>query len=122
TVTVRQDDGTFLSVIASAPEIRFSASTREGAEQGAKKLFLTSRKKAKGNVSTPVIATKLAGLTINIEWDEKSRCYVTYVPFLDNISTFAETYDEALKQTRDLIVGYLKSMRETGRKLPLTNS
>ena len=57
---------------------------------------------------------------MNIEWDPSNRSYVTYVPLLDNISTFGDSVEEALAHTKDLIAGYVESNREYGHPMPLT--
>lgn len=44
TVTVQQDDGTFLCVVADRPEIRFTAKDRAKAEQGLLKLYRERRR------------------------------------------------------------------------------
>lgn len=44
TVTVQQDDGTFLCLVADRPEIRFTAKDRAKAEQGLLKLYRERRR------------------------------------------------------------------------------
>lgn len=44
TVTVQQDDGTFVCLVADQPEIRFTAKDRTKAEQGLLKLFRERRR------------------------------------------------------------------------------
>lgn len=49
-----------------------------------------------------------------LEWDPESRAWVTYVPALDFISTFGETREEALANTREAILGYLEAAKKEG--------
>ena len=35
-----------------------------------------------------------------VEWDSEDQVWVTYVPVLDHLSTFGETREEALENTR----------------------
>jgi predicted RNase H-like HicB family nuclease len=44
-----------------------------------------------------------------LEWDAEDSMWVTYVPALNHLSTFAETKEEALEQTREAIAGYLEA-------------
>jgi predicted RNase H-like HicB family nuclease len=41
-----------------------------------------------------------------LEFDREAGSWVTYVPALDNISTFGDSRGEALANTRQLIEGY----------------
>jgi hypothetical protein len=50
-------------------------------------------------------------LTVQMERD--GAAWVTYVGELDNISTFADTQEEALDETKDLVLGYLDSAEAT---------
>jgi predicted RNase H-like HicB family nuclease len=77
---------------------------------------------AAGIRETPAGAHSLAGLTVNVELDPSSGSYVSYVPLLENISTFGDSVDEALAHTKELIVGYVESNREYGYPMPLTES
>ena len=43
-----------------------------------------------------------------LEWDHDESVWVTYVPALNHLSTFGETRDEAMEQTREAILGYLE--------------
>lgn len=65
---------------------------------------------------------QIEDLTVRMEWDEDTESWVTYVPELNNISTFGESQEEALANTRDLIIGYLDTMQEKRLRLPLTPS
>jgi len=44
-----------------------------------------------------------------LEFDPDAKVWVTYVPALGHASTFGETRDEALENTRELILGYLEA-------------
>jgi predicted RNase H-like HicB family nuclease len=55
---------------------------------------------------------------IVLEWDSDDRVWVTHVPALDDLSTFGETREEALEQTRDAILGYLEAAAKEGIEVP----
>lgn len=59
-------------------------------------------------------------LTVEIFWDQQSRCWVTRIPDLFNISTQGETEEEALDMTSEMLIGWLDSMADVGAKVPLT--
>ncbi|AZK60681.1 type II toxin-antitoxin system HicB family antitoxin [Candidatus Desulforudis audaxviator] len=54
-----------------------------------------------------------------LEYDPDDQCWVTYVPALDNISTWGQTKEEALRNTEEAIIGYLEAARKTGQPLPV---
>jgi predicted RNase H-like HicB family nuclease len=54
-----------------------------------------------------------------MEWDSKTDSWVTCVPELNDISTFGATQEEALDHTREMVVGYIRSMQDVGLPLPL---
>lgn len=51
----------------------------------------------------------MAKYAVLLVWDEESKGFVTYVPELGGISTYADTEQEALEATRELIEGYLEA-------------
>jgi antitoxin HicB len=53
-----------------------------------------------------------------LEWDPDEQVWVTYVPTLGQLSTYAETRDEALEQTREAIIGYLEAAVKEGIPIP----
>ena len=53
-----------------------------------------------------------------LEFDPDDKVWVTYVPALDNISTFGETKDQALELTRELVLGYLEAAEKEGILVP----
>jgi len=59
-----------------------------------------------------------ARFLVQIEFDEESSNWVTFVPALNGISTFGRTREEALVMTVELIEGYLETLAETGQALP----
>jgi predicted RNase H-like HicB family nuclease len=44
-----------------------------------------------------------------LEKDAETGAWVTWVPALNGLSTFGETREEALEQTREAILGYLEA-------------
>jgi predicted RNase H-like HicB family nuclease len=53
-----------------------------------------------------------------LEWDSESGVWVTYVPTLNGLSTFGETREEALANTREAILGYLEATQKEGIPYP----
>ncbi len=53
-----------------------------------------------------------------LEWDPSARVWVTFVPSLDSLSTYGETREEALEQTREAILGYLEAAAKEGLAVP----
>jgi predicted RNase H-like HicB family nuclease len=53
-----------------------------------------------------------------LEWDPEADAWVTYVPTLNGLSTFGETREEALANTREAILGYLEAAEKEGLPLP----
>ena len=66
----------------------------------------------------PRLQIKIEGIQVEVEKDARQRVFVTYVPELGNISTFGENLEDALDQTRDLILTYIVSMDDDGLPLP----
>ena len=64
---------------------------------------------------------RMQAIPVEMEWDEDAAKWVTYVPLLNNISTFGNTQTEALDHTREMIVAYVESMADEGLTLPLTD-
>jgi predicted RNase H-like HicB family nuclease len=55
---------------------------------------------------------------VEIEWDPEDRVWVTYVPALGHLSTYGETREEALAQTRDAVLGYLEAAASSDVPVP----
>lgn len=53
-----------------------------------------------------------------LEWDPEAEAWVTYVPTLNGLSTFGETREEALANTREAILGYLEAAEKVGISIP----
>jgi len=53
-----------------------------------------------------------------LEWDPEAEVWVSFVPTLGSLSTYGDTREEALEQTRDAIVGYLEAARNEGMAVP----
>jgi predicted RNase H-like HicB family nuclease len=69
-------------------------------------------------MSHPLATTK--AVTVDMEFDEDSDSFVTYVKELHGISTYGETELEALDNTAEMIRGYIKSMKANGKRIPLS--
>ena len=57
-----------------------------------------------------------------LEWDPESQFWVTYVPVLEFLSTFGDTRQEALTNTREAILGYLEAAEKEGLPTPSGNT
>ena len=55
---------------------------------------------------------------VMLEWDSDDNVWVTYVPTLDFLSTYGDTKDEAIANTREAIVGYLEAALKEGISMP----
>ena len=57
-----------------------------------------------------------------LEWDPEDQVWVTYVPALNHLSTFGDTREAALEQTREAIMGYLEVAEAEGIAVPDVDS
>ncbi len=53
-----------------------------------------------------------------LEWDEAEGVWVTHVPVLDHISTYGETREQTLANTREAILGFLEAAAKEGLPVP----
>ena len=53
-----------------------------------------------------------------LEWDTEEQLWVSYVPALDFLSSYGETKDEAIANTREAILGYLEAAAREGLSVP----
>ena len=53
-----------------------------------------------------------------LEWDADDRVWVTYVPALWLLSTYGDTREEALDNSREAILGYLEAASKEGISVP----
>jgi predicted RNase H-like HicB family nuclease len=67
-----------------------------------------------------VTANKAAGrrFKVLLEWEADEQVWITYVPTLGQLSTYGDTRDEALEQTREAILGYLEAAVKEGIPIP----
>ncbi len=49
-----------------------------------------------------------------LEWDDEEKVFITYVPILSYLSTYGDTRDDALANTREAILGYLEAAQKEG--------
>ena len=59
-------------------------------------------------------------VTIDMEFDEETASFVTYVKELYSMCTFGDNEMEALDNTAEMIRGYIKSMEANHKKIPLS--
>lgn len=53
-----------------------------------------------------------------VEWDAQDEVWVTYVPALGHLSTYGDTREEALEQTREAVLGYLEAAAKNDLAVP----
>lgn len=53
-----------------------------------------------------------------LEYDAEEKRWLTFVPSLDDISTWGKSKEEALDNTRVAIAGYLEALKKEGLPLP----
>lgn len=53
-----------------------------------------------------------------LEWDPEDHLWVSLVPALNGLSTYGETREEALENTREAILGYLEAAAKEGTVVP----
>ncbi len=68
------------------------------------------------------LQVRIGVLPVEMEWEEEAAQWVTYVPALNNISTFGATQTEAPARTRAMMRDYIESMEAEGLPLPLTEA
>ena len=57
-----------------------------------------------------------------LEWGPEENVWVTYVPALDFLSTYGDTKEEAIENTREAILGYAEAAAKEGLPLPSGHS
>ncbi len=60
-----------------------------------------------------------ARLAIEIEWDPEDRVWTAQVPALNNLSTYGDTYQEAVDECREAILGFFEASQKENLPLPL---
>jgi len=58
-------------------------------------------------------------VTVDMEFDDDSATFVTFVKELHGMSTYGETEAAALDNTAEMIRGYIKSMEANRKEIPL---
>lgn len=53
-----------------------------------------------------------------LEWDPEDRVWVSYVPDLNYLSTFGDSREEAIANTREAIAGYFEALGKEGLPIP----
>jgi predicted RNase H-like HicB family nuclease len=109
-------DGSFVASVVEAPRILVYDRSRKAAEDKAARKFLKSPD-PHAYWRHPLATT--TAVTIDMEYDEGARAFVTYVKELHRMSTFGETESAALDNTAEMIRGYIKSMMANRKRIPL---
>ena len=69
-----------------------------------------------------VLNMKTQRYKVLVERDAEDQVWVTYVPALNHLSTFGETRQEALDNTKEAILGYLEAAAKEGIPVPHSSS
>ncbi len=115
-MSLPQRDGSYVASIVEAPEIVVYEKSRKAAENKAANKYLRADPHAYR--LHPLVKTK--AITVDMEYDDQTGMFVTYVKELHGMSTFGKTELDALKSTAEMIRGYLRSMQAHGKKVPLS--
>jgi predicted RNase H-like HicB family nuclease len=62
--------------------------------------------------------SKTLANSLTIEFDEQERGYLAYFPALAGCHTWGETYEEAVKNAEEALVGYLEALQKNSEKIP----
>jgi antitoxin HicB len=62
--------------------------------------------------------SKTLAYSLTIEFDEDERGYLAYFPALAGCHTWGKTYEEAVKNAEEALVGYLEALQKNGEKIP----
>lgn len=118
-ISLPQKDGSFVASVVEAPEILAYDRSRKAAEEKATKKFL--------NTPDPFAfrnhpLAKTSAVTIEMEYDEDAKAFVTFVKELRRMSSFGDTESTALDNTAEMIRGYIKSMEANRKTIPLATA
>jgi antitoxin HicB len=62
--------------------------------------------------------SKTLAYSLTIEFDEEDRGYLAYFPAIPGCHTWGETYEEAVNNAEEALVGYLEALQKSGEKIP----
>jgi len=116
-VSLPQKDGSFVASVLEAPQIVVYDRSRKAAENRAAKKY-SNRAEQLAYLHYPLVTTRT--VTIDMEYDDDSKTFVTYVRELHCMSTFGETEAIALDNTAEMIRGYIRSMESNHKRIPLS--
>jgi antitoxin HicB len=57
--------------------------------------------------------------SLNLEFHEEDGGYLASFPALPGCHTWGDTYEEAVKNAEEVLVGYLEALRKNGEELPI---
>jgi len=111
-----QKDGSFVASVVEAPGVVVYGRSRKAAEDRAARKFMKCPD-PHGYKRHPLATTK--AVTVDMEYDQDAKAFVSYVKELHRMSTFGETESSALDNTAEMIRGYIKSMVANRKRIPL---
>lgn len=59
--------------------------------------------------------------SINIIWSDEDNGYIATVPEFPNLSVFGETYENALREAKTVVEGYIETLEEEKLPIPAPN-
>lgn len=118
-ISLPQQDGSFVASVVQAPGILVYDRSRKAAEDKAARKYLKCPD-PHAYTRHPLATTK--AVTIDMEYDEDAKAFVTYVEELHRMSSFGKTECAALDNTAEMIRGYILSMEDNRKRIPLAGS
>ena len=61
---------------------------------------------------------KTLAYSLTIEFHEDEGGYVAYFPALPGCHTWGKTYEEAVKNAEEALIGYLEALQKNGETIP----
>lgn len=119
TVTLRLDDGRYLSAIDIDPSIRRTAATKEKAERAAIDAYDKQARSANPVADRDKTAVRFGPITIEVEWDDEARCYASFSPDI-NVASAGYTAAEAIEMFKDALRGHLETSKQLGLRLGIS--
>jgi predicted RNase H-like HicB family nuclease len=62
--------------------------------------------------------SKTLAYLLTIEFDEEAQGYLAYFPALSGCHTWGETYQEAVRNAEEALLGFLEALQKNGEEIP----
>jgi predicted RNase H-like HicB family nuclease len=57
--------------------------------------------------------------SLSVEFDQDEGGYLAHFPALPGCHTWGDTYEEAVKNAEEALLGYIEALRKNGEEIPL---